>query len=243
MRIDVTITPENFHSDSSEGKRVVVVDVLRASTTIITALARGAKKMYPLATPEEVKERARSFSKNEILLCGEREGIRISGFDLGNSPREYKECVVRGKVLFFTSTNGSRMLAKARGAGEILIGSFVNMAALIRRLDSNEKDCLVACSGHNGGFSLEDGVCAGMIVDRLKNEMPQHSIEMGDEARAAMILYRRFADDLENMARQSSWGKHLTELGFVDDLPVCTSVDLHNIVPVLKGEELVLEYS
>ncbi len=239
MRIDVAFTGRDFNSQDSTGKRIVVVDVLRASTSIVTALAHGARKVIPVETPEKAKETAKAMPKNTALLCGERESVRLPGFDLGNSPEEYKEDIVRDKVLIFTSTNGSRTLLKAQAADEVFMGGFVNMSALIRRLIADDKDSLIACSGHNGGFCLEDGVCAGMIVDRLKKEMPQDAIDMGDEGLAGYVLYQYYDNKLHKMMEESFWGKQLIDNGMGDDLPICVSIDLYDVVPVLRGGALV----
>ena len=239
MRIDVAFTGRDFNSEDSTGKRIVVVDVLRASTSIVTALAHGARKVIPVETPKKAKKMAKTLPAGSVLLCGERESVRLPGFDLGNSPREYKEDIVRDKVLLFTSTNGSRTLLKAQTAHDVLVGGFVNMGALIRRLVSDDKDTLIACSGYNGGYCLEDSVCAGMIVDRLKKEMPQDAIEMGDEGLAGYVLYQYYDNKLQRMAEESFWGKQLIDKGLGDDLPLCVSVDSCNVVPVLRGEALV----
>jgi len=216
-----------------------VVDVLRASTSIVTALAHGARKVIPVETPKEAEEMAKALPAETVLLCGERESVRLPGFDLGNSPMEYKEDIVRDKELIFTSTNGSRTMLKAQTADDVFVGGFVNMSALIRRLTADDKDSLIACSGHNGGFCLEDGVCAGMIVDRLKKEMPQDAMEIGDEALAAWVLYEYYDNELQRMVEESFWGKQLIDNGMGDDLPICVSIDLYDVVPVLRGKALV----
>ena len=222
-------------------KKVVIVDVLRASTSIVTALAHGAKKVIPVRTPGEARKMAESLSNESTLLCGERQSVKINGFDLGNSPREYSENAVYGKVLVFTSTNGSRAILNVKEADQILIGGFINMRAIVQMLASDDKDSLVFCSGHQDGFSLEDVVCAGMIVDGLKKNIPEGEYLITDEALASCLLYERFANDLESMVIHSYWGKYLTDLGMGDDLPQCVSVDAFDLIPVLKGSALVNE--
>ena len=239
MKIDVILTPDTFHSGKGEGKSVIVVDVLRASTTIVTALANGSEKIIPFATVEDVQESVKAYSRDIVLLCGERQSIRIPGFDLGNSPREYDDSVVRGKILLFTSTNGSQMLIKATGAVEVNIAGFVNIGSVVERLIQKKRDCVIACAGHDGGFALEDGVCAGMIVSEARKRCADGSIQMDDEALAAVILYEYFANDLQGMIKKSFWGEYLTQIGFGDDLPLCASVNRYDLVPVLQNGNLV----
>lgn len=239
MKIDVALTPGTFRHGSGDGKSVIVVDVLRASTTIITALANGGEKIIPFATVEDVRESAKAYSRDRVLLCGERQSVRIPGFDLGNSPREYDDSVVQGKILLFTSTNGSQMLIKATGAAEVNIAGFVNIGSVVERLIQKKRDCVIACAGHEGGFSLEDGVCAGMIVSEAKQGRTGGSIRLSDEALAAAILYEHFANDLQGMIKKSFWGEYLTRIGLGDDLPLCASVNSYDLVPVLQNGVLV----
>ena len=132
MKIDVVLTPDTVEQFRNR-KSVVVIDVFRASTTIITALANGAESVIPLRTPKEARDLKSSFSNGNALLCGERKGICIDGFDFGNSPREYSRENVQGKILLFTSTNGSQMITKAKVWGEIIfIAGFVNHSAVFQ---------------------------------------------------------------------------------------------------------------
>jgi len=241
MKINVALSPDSFRLTNGEGKCVVVVDVLRASTTLVTALANGAERIIPFAAVEDARKRARTYSRDQILLCGERGSIRLPGFDLGNSPGEYEASVVGGKVLLFTSTNGSQMLNKATGAEEVLIAGLVNMRAVINHLVKYQRDCIIACSGHEGGFSLEDGVCAGMIVAGVKACSSGDSVQGSDETLTAEILYRYFSKDLQRMIAESFWGKYLTEIGLGDDLALCGEVDAFDLVPLLHDGALVRE--
>mgnify|MGYP000471626997 CR=1 FL=1 len=239
MKIDVAITPESFSDKDLEGKIVVVVDVLRASTTITAALARGAEKVLPLATVDKVKKSAKEYPQGKVLLCGEREGIRIPGFDLGNSPHEYEDSIVQGKILLYTSTNGSRMLVKTKKARKVYVGSFVNMSAVVKRLVMDGIDCFIVCSGREGKFSLEDTVCAGMIVDRMRENSPKGFVQLTDEALVANIVYEHFSNDLNKMINQSFHGRYLVELGMKSDLSFSISLDLYDTVPVMENGGLI----
>lgn len=241
MKVDVALTPEGICAEEGNGKRVVVIDVIRASTTIITALAHGAEGVLPLRTPGEARRKAKEYAQGKTLLCGERQSVRIPGFDLGNSPGEYNNSVIRDKVLLYTSTNGSQMLVKVGGAKEIFVAGFVNLEAVVRRLGSSEGDCLIACSGTDGKLSLEDAVCAGMIVVGLGKMLGEDTLELSDEAIAVTVLYEYFAHDLLVMAGESTQGKYLIELGMEHDLPFCINVDSYDVVPVLRDGMLVNE--
>jgi 2-phosphosulfolactate phosphatase len=239
MKVDVAFVPEAFRTDDGVGRTVVIVDVLRASTTIITALAHGAEKVVPVATTTQAGEEAARYPKAKMLLCGERGSVRIPGFDLGNSPNDYGEETVRSKTLVYTSTNGSQMIVKSAGAATLLVAGFVNGKAVVERLRDGKHDCLIACSGTNGGFSLEDAVCAGFFVDGLVDAPHGQSLELGDGAKAARVLYDCFSKDLLTMAKEAVQGRILVSLGMEADIPLCVSVDSTDVVPVLSDGALI----
>jgi len=239
MRIDVALTPDTFCPKDVQGKCVAVIDVLRACTTIVTALANGAQKVIPVRTPEEAFKLSDRYAKKRIKLCGERHGIRIPGFDLGNSPAEYTKSKVSGRILLYTSTNGSQTIIKACAGKQVFIAGFINVGAVIKWLAQSEADCCVVCSGREGRFSLEDAVCAGMIVNGLKGAFHDKQVDRSNEALAAEILYQHFRSDLEGMIKKASHGKYLTGLGMGKDLLLCISVDRYGFVPVVQNGSIV----
>lgn len=238
LNIDVVIQPFLSVYDLP-GKTVVVIDVLRASTTITTALHNGAETVIPTATVREAIKRADQFDRKNVLLCGERKGIRVPEFDLGNSPAEYGSQVVRNKTIIFTSSNGSRLLAKVKEASLVIVAGFVNISAVVKKVMHKNNDCIFACAGSAGQFSLEDTVCAGMLVDGLQNEYNGSTLILNDEAKAALILYRYYSKEVLTMLKGSSHGQYLASIHMEDDLAICASVDLYDVVPVLSGECLV----
>ena len=238
LNIDVVIQPFPSVYDLPE-KIVVVIDVLRASTTIITAFHNGAETVVPTATVKEAFKRADQCGRKDVLLCGEREGIRIPEFDLGNSPAEYSSQIVRNKTLVFTSSNGSRLLAKVQKASVVLVAGFVNISAVVKKVMNENKDCIFACAGSDGQFSLEDTVCAGMLVDGMQNGSDGSTLILNDEAEASLILYRYYSKNLLAMLKCSSHGQYLASIHMEKDLAICASVDLYDVVPVLSGECLV----
>jgi 2-phosphosulfolactate phosphatase len=242
MTVDVALVPEAYEMGAPE-ERVVVVDVLRASCTIVTALANGAERIIPVGSVEEAEITFHSCSaenrirKEEILLCGERGGERIDGFGLGNSPREYTAEKVSGKTLIYTTTNGSGALLKAIGASEVVIGSFTNLTAVVDRIAGDPISTTILCAGEQGGFSTEDAVCAGMMVERIVGAAGG-ALELTDSAKAARILFQHHSDGLSGLMRETFNGKVLLGLGFEADLDLCCEVDRHGFVPVYDNGEL-----
>jgi len=199
----------------------VVVDVLRATTTLTVALSNGAAGVMPAATPEE------AFALRDrtpgALLCGEREGLPIPGFDLGNSPYEYGESVVRGRPLVFASTNGSIALRAAAGAGRRVLAAFVNLEAVVERL-AGEREVVILCSGKLGRFALEDAACAGRLCARLRERGAETA---GPGARMAESLAPRDRAGTRALVQGCSHGRYLRSLGpsFARDVELCASLD------------------
>jgi len=165
--LNVYALPRYVEPVELAGGTVVVIDVLRASTTIIYALDAGAREVVPCLEIADARKLAEQLPFDEIVLGGEREGILIDGFDLGNSPEDYTPDRVEGKTVIFTTTNGTRAMIHARMADEVLIGAFVNAGAIVDRLMNREKVCIV-CAGTDGRISEDDALVAGLLVDRLQ---------------------------------------------------------------------------
>jgi 2-phosphosulfolactate phosphatase len=234
MKVDVAFTPDEFGDKIKKAGNVAVIDVLRASSSIITALANGAAAVIPAESKEEALAVRRRHPEGKILLCGERNGLRIPGFDLANSPEEYARAVVGGKVLVFASTNGSKLMVKTvRAKRGLFIAGFINMSAVIAKIAASRKDCLLACAGREGRYSLEDTTAAGMLAEGIRRAGPK-AAAFSDEARTAMILYRHFADDLAGMAGSSLHGRYLSGLGLERDIRFCASVNRFDVVPMFN---------
>ncbi len=167
MRIDVSLLPNELPAERLEGRAVVVIDVLRATSVMVRAIAEGALELLPVRTVEEAFALAKRFPRETTLLGGERGGRQIEGFDFGNSPREYTPARVRGKRLIMTTTNGTKAFHSVAAAREILVGSFFNVGALADRILASGLDLVIFPSGNYGQFSLEDTVCAGMLTDLI----------------------------------------------------------------------------
>jgi len=199
----------------------VVVDVLRATTTLTHALANGATRVVPAATVEDA--RAARDRTPGALLCGEREGRRIEGFDLGNSPDEYPPATVTGRTLVFASTNGSRAMLEARTARRVLLGAFVNLSAVVDAV-RGDAGVTVVCAGKLGRFCLEDAACAGMLCARLAEA---GATLTGPAATLAARIAPRDAGGVRALVRGSDHGRYLRSLGeaFARDVERCGTLD------------------
>ena len=238
MRLDVIMTPGEVVPGSLAGRTVVVLDILRASTTIAQALAAGAKSVFPVGSIEEALRLANTFGRDEVLLTGERRCLPIEGFDLGNSPFEYTRERVAGKILVMTTTNGTAAMALTTNAQRVLIGSMVNVSAVINDLSRTEAEPVFLCAGRERHFALEDAACAGDFARRLMDARPADWI-LNDGARAAISLAREFGTGLP-LFEQAIGGRSILEAGLSEDLDFCARVDSLDVVPVLHERSITL---
>lgn len=237
MKIDLSFSAAQFDELQLRDKNIVVIDILRASTTVIIALNNGAREIIPVASIESAVKISGSLFGEVTLRGGERNGKMIEGFNLGNSPLEYTETAVKGKSIIYCTTNGSVAMAKSRYAKTLIIGAFINLSTIVNFMREEKKDFLFICAGRTnsvGYFSLEDAVCGGMMIQTLmKDESLQ--IELSDSAKAALALYKSFGRSILKMLRASEHGKYLIEIGFMEDLKICAAVDSVPILPMLQG--------
>lgn len=240
MQVDLYFTPHQADELALRNKTVVVVDVLRASTTIATALHNGAKEVIPVTTVERAVKISGHLFGDVILLGGERNGKMIQGFSLGNSPSEYTEEKVKGKSIIFSSTNGSHAIEKARYAHTLLVCGFINISTVVHKLGHLKNDFVVLCSGNDGRFSLEDCVCAGMLFARLSEDM-KIDLTYSDAALAATVLFKGYSRNILKMIKNAEHGKYLAEIGFEDDLKVCAGIDTVPVLPQLVGNVIRLK--
>lgn len=219
------------------GGIAVVIDVLRASTTMITALAHGAARVVPVADVDEARRLATEAGP-AALLGGERSGVRIAGFDLGNSPLEYDASRVADRTIVITTTNGTAALAAASGAREILIGAIVNrtaVAAAVRRLAGAGERVHLVCAGTDGCVSAEDVLAAGAILDAADADRAGDVLDAA--AREAVAAFRRVAAGGDVPAalvaefQRSPGGANLVALGMEADLPAAAAIDTLPLVP------------
>lgn len=234
MRVDVALSPAEYPAKARPARRAVLIDVIRATTSILVAFQRGCAAVIPVRTPEEAR-RAQARQGNEgALLCGEQRGVRIPGFDLGNSPHEFLAAPLAGRRLILCTSNGTRALASLGAIPELWIGALRNAAAVARALARGTGDVLLACSGKDETFCLEDAVCAGAIVHALR-AAGEGPMEASDAAGAAELLFLHHRADLLGMLRGAEWGRRIAAMGFGEDLRLCAELDAAALAPCVRG--------
>ncbi|HTY36438.1 MAG TPA: 2-phosphosulfolactate phosphatase [Bacteroidota bacterium] len=243
MKIDVRFDPFELDELELRGKNIVVIDVLRSSTTIAVALNNGAREIIPVESIENAVKISGSLFGDVTLRGGERNGKIIQGFNLGNSPLEYTEATVKGKSIIFCTTNGSVAMYKSRFAQNLAVGSFVNISKVLDFIKEVKQDFLLICAGRANAFSnfsLEDAVCAGMVVHKLAADKSA-ALELTDSALASQSLYKTYGRSLLKMMKNTEHGKYLAEIGFLEDIKIAATVDSYSILPVLSGNVIKLK--
>ena len=233
--------PGELEIDPPRGCATIVIDVIRATTSIATALAAGADRVTPVPTVEEArKEAARD---GEALLCGERRGLPPHGFDLGNAPGDFQCGSVAGRALVFTTTNGTAAIeaVRAAGAGSLRLACFRNAGAVARRVaadaDAAGRGVAIVCAGRQGRVSMDDAWCAGHLVGRLVQTVAE--AELTDGARAAQALSARLGPPTVTGLAGTAAGRALRAIGRSADLAACARLDDLEVVPVWRGGALV----
>jgi 2-phosphosulfolactate phosphatase len=243
MKIDITFSSGQLDELQLRDKNIIVIDVLRSSTTVAVALHNGAREIIPVSSIESAVKISGSLFGEVTLRGGERNGKMIDGFNLGNSPKEYSFSNVNGKSIIFCSTNGSVAMHKSRYARNLAIASFVNVSVIVDYIREVNGDFLIICAGRAGSlsnFSLEDAVCAGMILNKIMDDKSAQ-LEISDSARASLLLYRNFGRSLAKLLKTCDHGLYLTEIGFADDLKICGAVDSIPVLPILVGTVIKLK--
>ena len=221
-----------MHLYDIKGRTVVVVDILRATSSMVTAFAHGVESITPMASLDE----CRKMKLKGYVTSGERDGKKVEDLDKGNSPFEYMGDEVRGLKIAFTTTNGTQAIEKSKGAKEVIIGSFLNLTSVAKHLLLNENNALIVCAGWKGRINLEDTIFAGALVEKLKEFLGPDC----DAPLAAQHLYNIAKNDLVGFLSESSHVKRLNNLHNHDDLKFCVTPDLYNVLPKMVGEKLVV---
>ncbi len=238
MKCNVILCPAHLDELYFTGKTVVVIDVLRASSTIINALKNGAKEIVPVATVEFAVKVSGGMFGGQTLIGGERNTKKIDGFALGNSPLEYTEEVVSGKSIIFYTTNGSRAVTKAKFSENLFICSFPNISVVAKHIVNMNVDFEILCAGRNNGFSLEDSVCAGRLISLIQTLTK--NVELSDSSNACLALNKSFGKSILTMLKESDHGKLLIENGFEEDLMFCGETDKVKVIPYFKENVIKL---
>ena len=244
MNISVISTAQQAKGIDFSGKAAVVIDVLRATSVITTALENGAREVVPVKTVEEAQSLFAASDAATTLRGGERNALKIEGFELGNSPLEYKKKTVEGKTVILTTTNGTNAINNVKGANEVVLACFRNAAAVAEYLmrlpnppapfqggSHGSRDVVIVCSGTEGRFSLDDGLCAGMLIELLKHHTEVETDDLG-------ILLHRFYNESKNNLFGALSGcyhlKRLFTLGFYDDIKFCLETNCVTTVPLVN---------
>ena len=236
MKIDIALLPTGVKEADLRDTVCIVLDIFRATTSIVTSFANGCATMIPVLSTED----ASIAAGNEIgpvLFAGERQSITIPGYDFGNSPFEFSRVRVQEQKIVMTTTNGTIAIKATEGAYRTLIGSFLNAQAVCLQGKSYGKDILIVCAGTDGLFSLEDALCAGLLVQLLSAEGENF---LTDSARAALLMYTHAQDKLVATGVSSRNGKRLEDLNRMDDVVYCFQTDILDIVPEYIEERIIL---
>ena len=240
IRITVYFTP--FHLDEMQlkDKNVVVIDVLRAGTSIAMALKNGAKEIIPVNNVENAVKISGSLFGGVTLRAGERNSRMIEGFNLGNSPLEYTEEIVKGKTIILLTTNGSVAVVKGKHAKYLIVTGFVNMTAAVGSLVDLSEDFTIVCAGQENHFSIEDAVCAGRIINRFEKSV-KADILLNDAGLTSTMLDKSFGKSILKMLKDSEHGKYLAEIGYSNDLKICSELDSIDVLPCLIGNVIKIQ--
>jgi 2-phosphosulfolactate phosphatase len=246
VRIDVAFVPGSINPPDLAGRTVVVMDVLRATTTITVALSHGARAVLPAASTEEALRMAQNLERDQVVLAGERKAMRIPGFALGNSPAEFGPDAVAGKTIVMTTSNGTQALIAAQGAREVVVGAAVNFSVVAERaraaLDEHG-DLVILCAGADRHFALEDAFAAGRLTKVLLPDGGLRRVQVNDSAVAALELARHYGERWLRALRASAHGRELVELGFRSDLEVCAAQDTHPVLPLYADRRITAHRS
>lgn len=231
MKIDVAASINDTRSELMVNRTIIVIDVLRATSSIVTAIDRGTAGVIPVKTVHQAKQ----LKREGDLLAGERFCKKIAGFDLGNSPTELLHADLEGRRIILTSTNGTRVIEKSCKAAHVLAGSFLNAEACAHAAIALGREVLIICAGTQDQFSLEDGLCAGMIVAEIRRAADTEPV-LNDFAKAMYWSYLHNEHNLEDALLQCENGTRLTQLGHLEDVLYCSRTNQTSTVPSLYNQ-------
>ncbi|MDI6765604.1 MAG: 2-phosphosulfolactate phosphatase [Bacteroidota bacterium] len=240
LEVAVHFSHANVDEMHLKDKNVVVIDVLRASTSIAMALQNGAKEIIPVNSVENAVKISGSLYGDVTLRAGERNAKMIEGFNLGNSPLEYRVDVVNGKSIILMTTNGSVAIVKGKHAKNLIVAGFINLSKVVEFLKTLKDNFTIICAGNENNFCLEDAVCAGRIINTLETVI-EDELLLDDGGITCAALDKHFGKSILKMLKTSDHGRYISEIGFSEDLKVCASIDSINVLPMLAGNVLRLQ--
>lgn len=236
MRIEVIGTAQQCNTVDFNGKTAVVIDVLRATSVIATALFHGAKAIIPAISIEEAQAIYKDLDPESAFLCGERNATIIPGFHYGNSPLAFSPEVVQDKTLVLTTTNGTLALRNTTEAAQTITASFLNISAVAELVSSQSNDLVIVCAGTAGKFSLDDALCVGMLISLINDKQKTETDDLG---RLVLQFFGADIGNINDKLAQCSHVKTLQGKGLQKDIDFCLQTSVFPIVPVLKDDRLV----
>lgn len=245
MKLSIFHTPE-LTPATVDADCAIAVDVLRATSTIVTALASGAEAVQVFSDLEKLLATSETWLPEKRLRAGERGGAKVEGFDFGNSPLECTPERVGGRRLFISTTNGTRALQCIEAAPIVLAAALINRHAVVQHiLEKKPETVWIVGSGWEGGFSLEDTVCAGAIAHTLQAELgcPMEDLAGNDEVVGAVSLYREWQHDLLSLFHQATHGQRLLRLNCQDDLKYCSQTDTVDVLPIQREPGVLVRHA
>jgi 2-phosphosulfolactate phosphatase len=230
--IDLFFNSRAFTEEELRGKTVVVIDVLRACSTIVTALAYGAKGVVPVRDLVEAGPFTQNLDPVRFVMCGERDGVKIDGYHFGNSPLEFQPDDVKDKTVVLSTTNGTAAITRASLSKNLYVASLLNAGAVAEHLRTLDQDLYFICAGWKNRLSLEDTLCAGyMLTELYGDNLPESS---RDGVRVAHALYKSGKDRITEIVQASNHAARLRDLNYVEDVEYCCELNKFNLVPVLR---------
>lgn len=238
MKVDIIISADDISKSKIENKVVVVIDMFRATSVIITALNNGCREVIPYLTIEETLEHANKLRREEYVLGGERRAVKIEGFDLSNSPLEYSSEKVENKIILMTTTNGTRTLTKSSTAKRVLIGAMINAKTVAERLIQINEDVVIINAGTNGNFSMDDYICSGYIINEMLKK--DENLVLTDIAKTANMIYEAHEDILSYVKKASHYSV-MKALNLDEDIEYCIQKSIVKEVPEYFGDKITLK--
>lgn len=230
MRIKLAPRVEDIDRGALPGSSAIVIDMLRATSVITTALNNGAERVVPVVDVDEAF-RIRDRNRGSTVLGGERKGIRVDGFDAGNSPLEYSRDFIQGKTLVITTSNGTRALNGCGGAADVLAGCMLNGPCVAKKAAGAGGDVYMVCAGTLGHFSLDDFICAGYIIDEL---LKYNSYQTDDISFLAHYTYVKNSGDIRGFISNASHFNYLVGIGMAEDIEYCCQKGVIDIAPEFR---------
>lgn len=241
MKVEVFLSSWNLDEEDVRGRTVIVIDVLRACSTIVTALNNGARSVVPVLDMAEAGKIASNLDQQSYLLGGERDGQKIEGYHFGNSPLEYTPSAVRDRTVILNTTNGTVALSHARAAEHLIVGCFLNASRVVEFARRAALDVTIVCAGWRNRVSLEDTLCAGLFLYELWNGVEPES--SSDTAHIAFTQYANDRGDLAAALYRCNHARWLSKQGFADDVSYSFQIDAVPVLPYYDDSRLILKES